>query len=122
VILILLGFQVLYVHSYIPFLNRTESAKDFYLKATQLIKPDEEIGYYGRYQNYTLIFYTTRYTTFLGDEEEVRSFMTSPKRRFFITSSRLYPYFENQGWKTVLTSTSPDFNSKYGKVMFSNQQ
>ncbi|MBW1855328.1 MAG: glycosyltransferase family 39 protein [Deltaproteobacteria bacterium] len=119
-ILILLGFQSLYPHYSIPFINRTESAKDFYLKALHLIKPDEEIGYYGKYENYALIFYTARYTTFLGDEEKVRSFMKTPERRFIITSSKRYPYFENEGWKKVLTSPYSDFSSKYGYGMFTN--
>jgi len=120
-ILILLGFQTLYQHYSIPFINRTESAKDFYLKAAQLIKSDEEIGYYGKYENYALIFYTTRYTTFLGDEEEVRSFMKTPARRFIITSTKRYPYLEDQNWKTVLTCKYTDFSSKYGYVMLTNQ-
>ena len=120
-ILILLGFQTLYQHYSIPFINRTESAKDFYLKAAQLIKSDEEIGYYGKYENYALIFYTTRYTTFLGDEEKVRSFMKTPARRFIITSTKRYPYFEDQNWKTVLTCKYSDFSSKYGYVMLTNQ-
>ena len=116
-ILILLGFQAPYPHYSIPFINRAKSAKDFYLKAIHLIKPDEEIGYCGKHENYALIFYTARYTTFLGDEEKVRSFMKTLVRRFIITSSKRYPYFENQGWKKVLTTPYYDFNSKYGYVM-----
>ena len=121
-ILILLGFQALYQYYSIPFINRTESAKDFYTKAAQLIKPDEEIGYYGKYENYALIFYTTRYTTFLGNEEEVRSFMNTPERRFVIIPSKFYPSLEDQHWKTVLTCKHSDLSSKYGYMLLTNQQ
>ncbi len=41
-------------------------------------------------------------------------------RRFIITSSKRYPYFENEGWKKVLTSPYSDFSSKYGYGMFTN--
>jgi 4-amino-4-deoxy-L-arabinose transferase-like glycosyltransferase len=120
-VLILLGFQVLYSHYSIPFINRTESAKDFYLKVTQLVKPDEEIGYYGKYENYALVFYTARYITFFREKEKVFSFMKSPEKRFLLTTSKRQKDFANEGWKTVITNPHSDISSKYGYVVLTNQ-
>ena len=121
----IVGLVMLFQYSYltytVPIKNETESGKTFYMHVSNVVRPAEELAYYGDNENYTLSFYAGRAILTIKNEQDLYTYMAAPDRKYLVLTEKFYRKLALPAWKVKVTGAASEHRSWGGYVLLSNK-